>query len=639
MLKLRLFTTLCLFLLLVSGAVVSAQDSGYTIAGVVFQSDTFMQTVQAGMQAAADAAGAELILGNSENDLVTEASLIEDYITRGVDAIVITPISADGSVAALQAAKEAGITIICFNTCVNAEGIASAYYVTENRDLGTTTGAAAVEFITNELGGRAVIGMLNCDQFEGCPPRKEGFVETVSQLEGVEIVADQPGWIADDALPVAEAMLQANPNINVLWAANEGGTVANVLAVQSAGLAGEVFVFGTDMNQQMAQFLQAEDNILQGVTGQAPFQMGYDALKAAITVLDGGEVEPLTNTPTIFFGRGDDELINQFVESDGMMLVEATEVPDEGAEAALDLAGMGEGLTIAGVVFQSDTFMQTVQAGMQAAADAAGAELILGNSENDLVTEASLIEDYITRGVDAIVITPISADGSVAALQAAKEAGITIICFNTCVNAEGIASAYYVTENRDLGTTTGAAAVEFITNELGGRAVIGMLNCDQFEGCPPRKEGFVETVSQLEGVEIVADQPGWIADDALPVAEAMLQANPNINVLWAANEGGTVANVLAVQSAGLAGEVFVFGTDMNQQMAQFLQAEDNILQGVTGQAPFQMGYDALKAAITVLDGGEVEPLTNTPTIFFGRGDDELINQFVESDGMMLVGSE
>ncbi len=31
------------------------------------------------------------------------------------------------------------------------------------------------------------------------------------------------------------------PNINVLWAANEGGTVANVLAVQSAGLAGEVF--------------------------------------------------------------------------------------------------------------------------------------------------------------------------------------------------------------------------------------------------------------------------------------------------------------------------------------------------------------------------------------------------------------
>ncbi|MEQ8673636.1 MAG: hypothetical protein RIC84_10500, partial [Aggregatilineales bacterium] len=72
------------------------------------------------------------------------------------------------------------------------------------------------------------------------------------------------------------------------------------------------------------------------------------------------------------------------------------------ATAQDDMTGMGDGYTIAGVVFQNDTFMQTVQAGMEAAAEVSGAELILGNSENDLVTEADLIEDYITRGVDAI---------------------------------------------------------------------------------------------------------------------------------------------------------------------------------------------------------------------------------------------
>ncbi|MCO6452256.1 MAG: substrate-binding domain-containing protein, partial [Caldilineales bacterium] len=121
----------------------------------------------------------------------------------------------------------------------------------------------------------------------------------------------------------------------------------------------------------------------------------------------------------------------------------AEEAPTEEAPAA-------EGLTIAGVVFQSDTFMQTVQAGMEAAAGEAGVELILGNSENDLAKEAAMIDDYITRGGDAIVITPISADGSVAALKAAKDAGITIVCFNTCVNEEGLASAFLVTKNEDL---------------------------------------------------------------------------------------------------------------------------------------------------------------------------------------------
>ena len=258
-----------------------------SIAGIVFQSDTFMKTVQAGMQAMADQAGVEMIMGNTENKLDKEASMIDDYITRGVKAIVITPISADGSIAALKKAKDAGITIICFNTCVNDPTIPSGFLVTKNADLGDKSGAAAVKFITEKLGGKATVGILNCDQFEGCPPRKEGFLAQLKSLPDVKVVADQAGWLADKAQPVSEAMLQANPEINILWAANEGGTVAHANAVKTLGLGGKVFVFGTDMNNQMGQMLQASDDILQGVTGQAPYQMGYDSLKSALEVLGG----------------------------------------------------------------------------------------------------------------------------------------------------------------------------------------------------------------------------------------------------------------------------------------------------------------------------------------------------------------
>ena len=71
---------------------------------------------------------------------------------------------------------------------------------------------------------------------------------------------------------------------------------------------------------------------------------------------------------------------------------------------------------------------------------------------------------------------------------------------------------------------------------------------------------------------------------------------------------------------------------MNNQMAQMLQADDNILQGVTGQAPFQMGYDAFMTMLKVMGGETVEPVINTPTIYFGRGDDEMINRFVDTEG-------
>ena len=335
------------------------EEEKLLIAGVVFQSDTFMQTVQAGMQAAADEAGVELILGNTENKLDKEASMIDDYITLGVDAIVITPISADGSVAALKKAKEAGITIVCFNTCVSEPGIASAFLVTKNEDLGTKTGEAAVKFINEKLGGEAKIGILNCDQFEGCPPRKEGFLSKVGELPGAEIVADQAGWLADKAQPVAEAMLQAHPEINMFWSANEGGTVGEAMAAKTLGPGGTVFVFGTDMNNQMGQMLQSDDDVLQGVTGQAPYQMGYDAFNTTLDALAGKEVQEIVNTPTIFFGRGDDAMINKFMDTAGKAIFEVS-AAEEGAEP-------GEKYLMAGVVFQSATFMQTVQAGMQAA--------------------------------------------------------------------------------------------------------------------------------------------------------------------------------------------------------------------------------------------------------------------------------
>jgi ABC-type sugar transport system substrate-binding protein len=411
-----------------------------------------------------------MIMGNTDNKLDKEASMIDDYITRKVDAIVITPISADGSVAALKKAKDAGITIICFNTCVNDKTIPSAFLVTKNDDLGDKSGAAAVKFITEKLGGKAKVGILNCDQFEGCPPRKAGFQAQLKALPGVEVLADQAGWLADKAQPVAEAMLQANPDINVLWAANEGGTVAHANAVKTLGLAGKVFVFGTDMNNQMGQMLQAGDDILQGVTGQAPYQMGYDALSTGLDVLGGKTAEAVTNTPTIYFGRGNDAMIKQFMDTQGNAIFEVPAAPQ--GEAPKPAAKKP---LIAGVVFQSDTFMQTVQAGMQAAADKLGAEMIMGNTENKLDKEASMIDDYITRGVKAIVITPISADGSIAALKKAKEAGITIFCFNTCVNDKTIPSGFLVTKNADLGDKSGAAAVKYITEKLGGKAKVGIL--------------------------------------------------------------------------------------------------------------------------------------------------------------------
>jgi mono/diheme cytochrome c family protein len=63
--------------------------------------------------------------------------------------------------------------------------------------------------------------------------------------------------------------------------------------------------------------------------------MGYDSLAAALDVLGGKTVEPVTNTPTIFFGRGNDALIRQFMDTEGKAIFEtpAAEAPAGDAAA------------------------------------------------------------------------------------------------------------------------------------------------------------------------------------------------------------------------------------------------------------------------------------------------------------------
>ncbi len=166
---------------------------------------------------------------------------------------------------------------------------------------------------------------------------------------------------------------------------------------------------------------------------------------------------------------------------------------------------------------------------------------------------------------------------------------------------------------------------------MDGKAKLGILNRESFELCVERYQGFMEELKGLD-VEIIANQQGFVADEAVKVAETVMQGHPEINIMWSENEGGTVGIVQAVKSMGLTGKMPVFGLDMNPQLAQMLQAEDGILLGTTGQSPYELGYITLNTAVDALNGKKVEPVTYSPAIYFGRDDPAKVQQFLDLKG-------
>ncbi len=293
-------------------------------------------------------------------------------------------------------------------------------------------------------------------------------------------------------------------------------------------------------------------------------------------------------------------------------------------------------LVFGGITFQEDQFMRTVQLGMKAKAEALGIEMLMGNSDNKLEKEVELINNYIERGVDAICVVPLSSDGSVPALKRAYDKGIKIIVANIGINAD-FQSTFIDSDNYGLGSGTAKYAVDFIKKNLGGKAKIATLAFESQikELSNMRQNGFEELVKkELPESEVVVRQDAWLAEMGVRVGGDIMTAHPEVNIIWSANEGGTVGATMAVKNSGKAGKVFVFGTDASEQLANFLLADDNILQAVTGQKPYTIGQMLVDNAVKALKGEKLPKVIPVGGLTLQRGAPDEIKNFLKDPSKM-----
>ena len=195
--------------------------------------------------------------------------------------------------------------------------IPHATFTTANRDLGASTGKAAAAFISKNLGGKAHVAIMAFASLlpEQSGDRTGGFKSTVAKGNSVKVVTEQDAWLPEAGVTVATDIMTANPHVNVIYAANEGGTVGAMQAVRNAGRAGEVFVFGIDGSEQLAKGLLAGDNVLQAVTAQAPYQMGVLGAQAALDAVAGKSVKKNTTVPAKLLSRTDQAEVRDFLKS------------------------------------------------------------------------------------------------------------------------------------------------------------------------------------------------------------------------------------------------------------------------------------------------------------------------------------
>lgn len=297
--------------LLLTTGVATAQKP--VIGGIVFQQDQYFRGIQIGMQDAAKGQ-ATLLQGNSYSRPEKEATLVDTYVSRGAKAIVVAPISATASVRALQRADAKGVKIVLYGTHLDAS-FPVAFIGTSDSDIGQGTGRVAAQFIKDHLGGKAKLAIIafRSQLAEQSDARTNGFLQAAQQGTSLDIVARQDAWLAEQAVSVVSDVLTAHPDINVIYAANEGGTVGAVQAVRRAGKQGKVFVFGTDGSQQLANFLLDPDDVLIATTAQQPVKVGADAVQTALAAIAGQPVDKQVMVPALPLARADRAAVEAYL--------------------------------------------------------------------------------------------------------------------------------------------------------------------------------------------------------------------------------------------------------------------------------------------------------------------------------------
>ncbi|MGP3533740.1 substrate-binding domain-containing protein [Microbacterium sp. RD1] len=294
----------------------------------------------------------------------------------------------------------------------------------------------------------------------------------------------------------------------------------------------------------------------------------------------------------------------------------STGTPDGGGPAAP--IEEGQALRIGAIYLDSQGYYGGVKAGVEAAADESGFDVkfIETNPGGDVAKESEFMSTLVSSGVNAIIISAASADSSVPAIKQAYDAGIPVICYNTCVNDEATekyVSAYVIGDPVSFGAQLGEAAVTAFTDAGITAPKVGVVNCEQYEVCKLRLQGFQDALEAgLPEATIVANQEGAEVDRAVTVAEQMLTANPEINGMYGEAGGATIGAYKAVSTAGKAGQILVFGSDMTTEIATELEKGD-ILKAVVDISGLEVGKLAWAAVEKALDGsGEAAETVEAP---------------------------
>jgi len=234
-------------------------------------------------KAKAEELGYDVDVFDSQNSPVVEASHFDTIVDGKYAAVLFNPTDAEGSIASVKRAKDAGIPTFCMDREISANDVAISQVLSDN-----FSGCVALgEYFVQKLGEKGtyveLLGLLGDNNTRN---RSDGFHSVVDNYPDLKMVAQQTAdFDRTKAMEVMDSILQAHPDIDAVFCGNDAMAMGAYRALVTAGKADQVMVFGFDGANDVIDAIRAGEIVATGM--QFPKTMARTAAEYADQYLQG----------------------------------------------------------------------------------------------------------------------------------------------------------------------------------------------------------------------------------------------------------------------------------------------------------------------------------------------------------------
>jgi len=246
-----------------------------------------------GAEAAAKQFGVKLtfIGPSAETEVDKQIDIVENLITRGVDAIGISPCDGKALVPVIEKAIAKGIPVVTVDSDAKTNK-RLAYIGTDNEKAGEI----AAKELAKLMGGKGkVLIIQGVPGAENLMQRVKGFKRVIAKYPQIKIVSEQACQSDQTkALDITENALTAHPDLGGIFGVNAPVAPGAAQAVKAAGKTGKVKIVGFDALPDTVRY--CAEGVIQAIVEQRPYRMGYLAVRYLKEALEGKKIPRMVDT-------------------------------------------------------------------------------------------------------------------------------------------------------------------------------------------------------------------------------------------------------------------------------------------------------------------------------------------------------